>query len=212
MTERALDVRDNKAVRRAREAYDSKLAATRRFTPDVEAVTGIDNQPVSEIVWVRRELVRANPWNPNVTAPPELRLLKTSIMADGWTQPIVVAALPEPEDGVEYEVTDGEHRYLLSADPEILAMTEGFIPIAITGMKSDEDRMMSTVRHNRARGQHHVLAMADIVTTLTANGVSNERVAMLLGMDEEEIERMQDRGNMLKRGSEEDFNKGWRPA
>lgn len=211
MTERALDVGENKAVRRAREAYAAKLKSTYRFDPGVEVLMGLENQPVSTIVWVERETIRANPWNPNVTAPPELKLLKTSILADGWTQPLVVAELPDPEPPILYELTDGEHRFLVSADPDVLAMTGGFVPVAITGMKSDEERMMSTVRHNRARGTHHVLAMADIVTTLVNSGVDAERVSVLLGMESEEIERMRDRGDMLKRGSEEEFHSGWVP-
>ena len=51
---------------------------------------GIDNQPVGKVKWVDRNELNANDYNPNFVAPPELELLKTSIMEDGWTQPIVI--------------------------------------------------------------------------------------------------------------------------
>ena len=53
---------------------------------------GIENQPVSKVQWVQRGKLRANNYNPNAVAPPELDLLKLSIIEDGWTQPIVTLA------------------------------------------------------------------------------------------------------------------------
>jgi len=46
--------------------------------------------PVSHVQWVPAEQVRANDYNPNAVARPEMELLKISIESDGFTQPIVV--------------------------------------------------------------------------------------------------------------------------
>lgn len=41
--------------------------------------------PVSKIYWIPVELIEANDYNPNVVAPPEMKLLELSIGADGYT-------------------------------------------------------------------------------------------------------------------------------
>ena len=48
------------------------------------------NQPIGKVEWLEPKELRANDYNPNQVFPPELKLLKISIMSDGWTQPIVV--------------------------------------------------------------------------------------------------------------------------
>jgi ParB-like chromosome segregation protein Spo0J len=71
---------------------------------------------------------------------------------------------------------------------------------------------MATVRHNRARGHHHVVKMADIVVDLIdSHGVSREDVMTRLGMEREEVDRLYQRGEMVKRGARAEFNKGWVP-
>ncbi len=168
-------------------------------------VKGMDNQPVSKVRWIKRELLHANGYNPNHVFPPEIELLKISIMADGWTQPIVIRS-----DG---EIVDGFHRWTISADPEIGAMTDGYVPtVQIPDNVPMEHQKMSTIRHNRARGSHAVLRMADIVISLIDDhGLSPKQVQELLQMEEEEVSRLYDRGNMRKRGSKEGFSQSWNP-
>lgn len=48
------------------------------------------NQPIDNFQWVDRELLKANTWNPNHVATPEMKLLKQSILEDGWATAIVV--------------------------------------------------------------------------------------------------------------------------
>ena len=60
--------------------------------PEKIVPTGRDAMPVDSVKWVARGELRANGYNPNKVAPPELRLLRRSILEDGWTQPIVVRA------------------------------------------------------------------------------------------------------------------------
>lgn len=171
------------------------------------ALAGVDLQPVSAVVWVRRDQLAANDYNPNRVAPPELALLKVSILADGWTQPIVV----RPVGPESFEIVDGYHRWLSAADPEIAALTDGLVPIVVT-RPSSTDQRMSTVRHNRARGTHHVAKMADIVIELDAAGVDHDTMRVGLGMDAEELGRFLQRGRMIERGRADDFGAAWRPA
>lgn len=167
-------------------------------------VQGLDAQPIHNVVWVDRNELRANDYNPNFVAPPELDLLKTSILEDGWTQPIVAR-----DDG---EIVDGFHRWLISADIDVAALTGGMVPVVYLVDAPIEHQMMATVRHNRARGAHAVIKMADMVSALIDDhGMTIEQVRDLLGMDPEETERLYEHGNMTKRGSAEQFSKGWVP-
>jgi ParB-like chromosome segregation protein Spo0J len=164
---------------------------------------GIESQPVSAVQWVDRSLLKPNHYNPNHVAPPELELLITSITEDGWTQPIVV--LPD------YTIVDGFHRYTVSADPRLQEMTGGLVPVVMTELDPTH-RMMSTIRHNRARGEHGVLPMANIVRTMHEDGVPQDEIQKRLGMEDEEVERLLDRSGMTIRGSADGFGKAWVPA
>jgi ParB-like chromosome segregation protein Spo0J len=169
------------------------------------AGTGIDVQPVANVRWVDRALVTANTWNPNKQAPPEHRLLKTSIVENGWTQPIVVR---DQADGT-YEVVDGFHRWTVAGTPEIAALTDGKVPVVVLPPTDAATARIATVRHNRARGTHAVLGMAEIVADLQQLGVPPEEIGRRLEMDPEEVERLADRGNMIKRQAPDTFNQGW---
>lgn len=207
------DPRTKKAVDRARDAYDPKVRAVARFRSGIEdAPVGIENQPVSTISWVPASAVRANDYNPNFVAPPELRLLKVSILSDGWTQPLVVRRLDPPEGDHQYELVDGYHRSIMGLDPEVSALTGGLVPIVELRPVPEEHRKMSTIRHNRARGSHHVLKIADLVADLHERGIAREEIAKLLQMEDEEVERLLDRGSMVKRGGDDEFSNAWVPV
>jgi len=165
----------------------------------------MEGQPISTVEWVPRDVLHANGYNPNKVAPPELALLKLSILEDGWTQPIVAR-----EDG---EIVDGFHRWTISGDPDIAKMTGGLVPVVRLANVDPAHQRMSTIRHNRARGTHHVLRMADIVADLMEEyGLDVAELMFRLGMEDEEVERLADRGAMVKRGRNDDFGKGWVPG
>lgn len=163
-------------------------------------------QPISTVEWVHRDRLSANDWNPNHQAPPEHKLLVVSILENGWTQPIVVR---QHDGGERLEIVDGYHRWLASGTKDVQAMTEGQVPVVILPETDDTLAKMATIRHNRARGTHGVVPMADIVVDLLADGVSSAEIQKRLGMDEEEVDRLSDRGDMVKRGSRPAFGKGW---
>jgi ParB-like chromosome segregation protein Spo0J len=163
----------------------------------------IDRQPVARVEWIDPGTLKANSYNPNHVAPIELELLKTSILEDGWTQPIVAR-----ENG---EIVDGFHRYLLAiSDPEIAGLVGGLVPVVRLRNLDDAHQMMSTIRHNRARGSHSILRMSDIVQNLAeAMKVPAAEIQKRLGMEDEELERLLDTAGMTKRGAGETFNNGW---
>lgn len=170
-------------------------------------------QPISQVLWVDARALSANDWNPNRQAPPEHKLLKQSLIEDGWTQPIVVR---EHDGGARLEIVDGFHRWKLATnDKEVAALTtfDGrvHVPIVVLAETSDTEARASTIRHNRARGTHLVLRMADIVAKLVQDGMTSEEIQQQLGMDEEEVDRLLDRGNMLLRGGRETgtFGNAW---
>lgn len=165
----------------------------------------IANQPVSRVTWRNRRELRPNSYNPNSVAPPELDLLALSIVEDGWTQPVVT--LP---DGT---IVDGFHRWTVSARPEVYALTGGMVPVVVIDA-DPAHRMMSTIRHNRARGTHAVLKMAEIVREMVKSGLPKAEIMNRLGMDDEELDRLLDRAGMTVRGITKTtgFSKAWVPT
>jgi ParB-like chromosome segregation protein Spo0J len=174
-------------------------------TPEKRARAAREASPVSSVEWVPGHTLHANNYNPNHVAPQEMKLLKLSIMEDGFTQPIV-----RRPDG---EIVDGFHRWTLgTTDPDLLARYGGYVPVVTLKPANAAHQMMSTIRHNRARGNHAVLRMADIVRTLAGEmKVPDAEIMRRLGMEDEEVERLCDTGGMTERGSAGAFGKGWEP-
>lgn len=170
----------------------------------------VKEQPVSRVRWLPREKLRANSYNPNHVAPPELDLLVVSILEDGWTQPIVT--LPPDEQGL-HQIVDGFHRWTVSADPRVAALTGGQVPTVQVGL-DPVHRMMSTIRHNRARGTHAVVKMADIVRRMVDEGVPQKQIQKRLGMESEEVVRLVNRAGMPAqvRKVAAGLNKAWVPG
>lgn len=71
---------------------------------------------------------------------------------------------------------------------------------------------MSTVLHNRVRGSHHVLRMADIVGKLQEAGLTEAEIQKRLRMDEDEVVRLLDPSGMTVRGSGDGFGRERVPA
>lgn len=164
-------------------------------------------EPVDFVKWVKSSNVVANEYNPNSVAPPEMELLKLSIMADGYTQPIV----SWPHDGV-IEVIDGFHRHRVGKEcDEVKKRIQGYLPtVAIKNDRDDKnDRMASTIRHNRARGKHAVSAMSDIVIELKKRNWSDSRISKELGMDEDEVLRLCQISGLSEVFSNEEFSEAW---
>ncbi len=165
-------------------------------------------EPVDCVLWIKNQLVHSNDYNPNSVAPPEMELLRVSIDADGYTQPIVAMADP---DG-RFEVIDGFHRHRVGKEcADIQARVHGFLPLVqIRESQTDKtDRMASTIRHNRARGKHRVEAMSDIVIELKKRNWSDEKIAKNLGMEPDEVLRLCQISGLADLFSDDDFSASW---
>lgn len=143
--------------------------------------------PVYNIIAVPIEKVVANEYNPNIVAPPEMKLLELSIWEDGYTMPCV-CYYRKDED--VYEIVDGFHRYqVMKTSPRIYERERGLLPVSVID-KDLSERMASTIRHNRARGMHSVELMTHIVSELAKSGMSDSWIIRNIGMDKEELLRL----------------------
>ena len=162
--------------------------------------------PVYNIQRIAIEKIRANSYNPNVTAPPELYLLERSILEDGYTMPIV-CYYNERED--IYEIVDGFHRYLVMKTSKVIAERENYsLPVSVIN-KSLENRMASTIRHNRARGTHSLELMKKIVQQLVESGLSDQWIIKNIGMDTEELLRLKQINGLAALFKDKDFSRSW---
>ena len=72
-----------------------------------------------------------------------------------------------------------------------------------------EDRIASTIRHNRARGSHDVDLMSNIVAELTEMGKSNAWMSKHLGMSADEILRLKQITGLAALFKDEEFSSSW---
>ena len=168
---------------------------------------GSENQPISSVQWVDRDTLHANSYNPNKVAAIEMELLIESILLCGWTQPIVVRS--------NNQIVDGFHRWTVSDDKRLREHTGGKVPVVVLPDDMDmSEQISATITHNRARGSHYVMSMAEIVRSLKdEQGVDDEWIMTHLGMEQEEVRRLYDNSGSpdTKGDDEEDFNSGWVP-
>lgn len=142
--------------------------------------------PVYSVRAVPLEKIRANAYNPNAVAPPEMKLLELSIWEDGFTMPVVCYYIPQED---VYEIVDGYHRYTtLMTSARIREREGGMLPVVVID-KDISNRMASTIRHNRARGSHSIELMSNIVAELTEAGMSDAWILRHIGMDKDELDR-----------------------
>lgn len=142
--------------------------------------------PVYNIKKIPVEKIEANDYNPNKVATKEMELLYTSIKEDGYTMP-VVCYYDKQND--KYILVDGFHRYRVCKEhKDIYEREEGCLPVSVIE-KDLNDRMASTIRHNRARGKHEVELQANLVAMLK-DGWKEEKIMKELGMTLEEVQRL----------------------
>lgn len=168
------------------------------------------SEPVDLVQWVPNGEVEANDYNPNSVAPPEMELLRLSIANDGYTQPIVTF----PHDG-KVEVVDGFHRNRVGKECEdIQERVKGYLPTVKIrpSQEGQNDRMASTIRHNRARGKHSVDAMSDIVVDLRKRNWSEKKIGKELGMDPDEVLRLCQISGLAEMFADAEFSEAWEAA
>lgn len=210
-----LTLMGNSIIQRAQELADEITALENNEAIEVlnsirlalHSVSPFKDEPVDCVLWVPADTVEANDYNPNVVAPPEMRLLKVSIGEDGYTQPLVTW-----QDDGHREVVDGFHRYRIGTeDKEICKRILGYLPVTtVNEWRTDRsDRIASTIRHNRARGKHLVQGMSEIVVELSRRNHSDEWIARELGMDQDEVLRLKQISGLAEMFAEHEFSEAW---
>lgn len=187
-----------------------KIDAINAIKIMLHEISPFKSEPVDCVLWVPSDTVFSNDYNPNKVAPPEMKLLETSISEDGYTQPIVTWV----EDG-RREVIDGFHRNRVGTECiEIRERIHGYLPVTTVNQNRHDrgDRIAATIRHNRARGKHQISAMSDIVVELSRRNWNDAKIARELGMDADEVLRLKQITGLAELFAEEEFSEAWEVA
>lgn len=189
-------------------SVESKIEVINEIRSALHQHSPLKDEPVDFVRWVKGDSVTANDYNPNSVAPPEMELLRKSIRADGYTQPIVSWG----RDSV-YEVVDGFHRHRVGREcKEVNERVLGYLPLVVINQnrKNRSDRIAATIRHNRARGKHKVEAMSDIVIELKRRNWSDEKIGRELGMDADEVLRLTQITGLAEMFENQEFSEAWK--
>lgn len=187
---------------------DQKINAINEVRLALHKISPFSSEPVDCVLWVKNDTVYANDYNPNSVAPPEMELLRLSIAADGYTQPIVTM----PNVDGNREVIDGFHRNKVGKScAEITQRVLGYLPVVTINTEREDkaDRMAATVRHNRARGKHSVSSMSDMVVELKKRNWSDEKISKHLGMDADEVLRLYQISGLAEAFKDSEFSEAW---
>jgi ParB-like chromosome segregation protein Spo0J len=187
---------------------DELISCINELRESIHSYSPFKSEPVDFVKWVEFHKIEANDYNPNSVAPPEMKLLEHSIKEDGYTQPIVAW-----DKMTSFEVIDGFHRNRVGKESKIVKKRiDGYLPIVI--IKQDRegknDRMASTIRHNRARGKHKVEIMSDIVLDLKRRNWNDDKIARELGMDPDEVLRLTQITGLAEMFKDREFSEAWR--
>lgn len=170
-------------------------------------VSPLRHHPVDFVEWVRADQVRGNDYNPNAVAPPEMKLLEHSIRSNGYTMPIVAHEV----DGGRV-VVDGFHRHRVGKE-RLSESVLGRLPLTqIRADRTDDAaRIAATIEHNRARGEHSVSKMREIVRMLYQAGWRDNKIQEELGMDADEVLRYKQMTGLASLFADRDFSQAWEP-
>ncbi|MFJ2875512.1 MULTISPECIES: ParB N-terminal domain-containing protein [unclassified Streptomyces] len=144
--------------------------------------------PVYDVQPVPVDQIRANSYNPNRVAPPELAGLENSMWVDGITQPVVT--VHDETTGI-YEIVDGYHRWRTVVEsPRIRDREKDLLPVVVLQSKDADELKASTVRHNQARGEHDEELMSRLVAMLVDSGMTPKWTMRQLSMEPDEFRRL----------------------
>ncbi len=161
--------------------------------------------PIDNVEWIDVDELSANEYNPNHVFTAEMRLLEYSILTNGWIQPILIS-----QDNV---IIDGFHRSTLARTSKKIQEKFGTkVPCCILKL-TVPDRMMLTVRINRAKGKHAAYKMSDIIHTLVHKyKMSDEEIMAGIGADKHELELLKQDSVFKKlKTKEHEYSKAWYP-
>lgn len=190
---------------------DERIGALNRVRAALHEVSPLRHHPVDCVLWVPAETVHPCDYgNPNVVAPPEMRLLEHSIAANGYTMPVVA------HDGEQGTLTvDGHHRRRICVESEaVRESTRGYLPVTkIRAARADSSsRIAATIEHNRARGEHQVDQMSALVRMLYQAGWRDDKIQEELGMEPDEVRRLKQITGLASLFADREFSEAWEPA
>lgn len=160
--------------------------------------------PISNVQWVDAQDLNANDYNPNVVLNQELKLLEFSIMKNGWIQPVLVDE--------NLTIIDGYHRSFLSKTSKLLQEKyDGKVPVVKMDL-TEPERMLLTIRINRAKGNHVAVKMHDIVTALIdEHDYSPQQIMEGIGCTKDEVDLLYKDGVFDALNiKEHKYSKAWR--
>tara|TARA_R100000935_G_scaffold58501_1_gene95885 strand:- start:2891 stop:3403 length:513 start_codon:yes stop_codon:yes gene_type:complete len=138
-------------------------------------------EPISRVEWINVDDLNANEYNPNVVLNKELKLLELSIMTNGWIQPVLINR--------DKSIIDGFHRtFLCKSSKAIREKYKNNVPCVVMDL-TEPERMLLTIRINRAKGNHIAIKMHDIIKTLIDKyGVTKEHIIKSIGGTKAEVD------------------------
>ena len=162
--------------------------------------------PVYNVKEVPVEKIVDNDYNPNHVMTQEMKLLYKSIKEDGYTMPIV--CYYDKENDI-YIVVDGFHRrQVMLEHKDIYERENGLMPV-VTIDKPLNERIASTIRHNRARGVHETQQMSNIVVELLKLGWEDYEICKQIGMDADELLRLKQIIGVDEIYANEEYGRAW---
>jgi hypothetical protein len=96
----------------------------------------------------------------------------------------------------------------MKTNSQVYALTNGLLPCVVID-KRIEERMASTIRHNRARGKHSVAGMANLVFQMLDQGMTDAAICNELGMEPEELLRLKHITGFSKLFADAEYNRSW---
>lgn len=122
----------------------------------------------------------------------------------------IVCYYAKEED--KYIIVDGFHRYrVMKEHKDIYEREHGLLPVSVIDKPLDQ-RMASTIRHNRARGTHDVNLMSNIIRELQELGRSDAWICKHLGMDKDEVLRLKQITGLAALFRDVNFGQAWKPV
>lgn len=212
---RSMEIRDKVSELRQliddMQDVDEKIQVLNYVRKELHSVSPLKHHPTDYVEWVKSENVEGNSYNPNHVAPPEEKILLLSIHEDGYTMPVVTC--PEPDIR---RIVDGFHRRKIERGyKKISDSTLGYLPVTTIRQERSAlaDRIVSTIRHNRARGVHAVDGMVNIVKILLIDcGMSPAWIVKKIGMDADELLRLAQLSGIIELFAGKDFSSSWEPS
>lgn len=138
--------------------------------------------PCANTILVRVAFLVGNTYNPNSVPPDKLAALVENIVESGFCFPVVAIW---DDDAKLFVIIDGFHRRLVSAEEWL---DFDYIPVVVLDLDVSQ-RMLATMRFNKARGVHQVDLDAEVVRKLAEQGLPDEEIAGRLVIDLETVHR-----------------------